>query len=199
LEYEFSGSDFTAANLIVFVCARGAHDGGREMERRTLIGGLLLSSGIVGVRCPVAARGWRDSEANEEAIWRLQNAHEFFPTAEFARPADRLYQIGIVSQLALTACLVANGWSDEDCRRHIGQDVGKAWFFANAGGLHFHSARFARLVPLLSPYGRWRSPAPFGAPETAMIDSDEARVAVSHLLAAVRARLVGAVAKGERP
>src|SRR3546814_3136265 len=38
------------------------------MERRTLIGGLLLSSGIIGVRWPVAARGRRDSAANEEAM-----------------------------------------------------------------------------------------------------------------------------------
>src|SRR3546814_21185615 len=77
------------------------------MERRTHIGGLLLSSGIIGVRWPVAARGRRDCEANEEAMWRLRNAHEFFPKADFVRPADLLYQVGIVSQLALTARLVA--------------------------------------------------------------------------------------------
>src|SRR3546814_9998613 len=79
------------------------------MERRTLIGGLLLSSGIIGVRWPVAARGRRDSEANEEAMWRLRNAHEFFPKADFVRPADLLYQVGIVSQLALPACRVGSG------------------------------------------------------------------------------------------
>src|SRR3546814_2885053 len=143
------------------------------MERRTLIGGLLLSSGIFGVRWPVAARGRRDSEANEEAMWRLRSAHEFFPKADFVRPADLLYQVGIVSQLALTACLVATGWSDDDCRRHVGQDVGKAFFLANGGGLQFHSESFARLMPLLSPYGRWRPPAAVDWWEGGTIDADE--------------------------
>jgi hypothetical protein len=168
------------------------------MERRTLIGGLLLSSGIVGVRYPVAARGWRDSEANEEAMWRLQNAHEFFPAAEFERPADLLYQLGIVSQLALTACLVATGWSDEDCRSNVGQDVGKAFFLANAGGLQFHSESFARLMPLLSPYGRWRPPAAVAWRELGTIDTNEVRLTVSRLLAAVRSHLADADAKGAR-
>ena len=168
------------------------------MERRTLIGGLLLGSGIVGVRCPVAARGWRDSEANEEAMWRLRNAHGFFPTAEFARPADQLYQIGIVSQMALTACLVATGWSDEHCRRNVGQDVGKAFFLANAEGLQFHSESFARLMPLLSPYGRWRPPATVDWRELGTFDADEARFTVSRLLAAVRSHLADADAKATR-
>ena len=168
------------------------------MERRTLIGGLLLGSGIVGVRCPVAARGWRDSEANEEAMWRLQNAHGFFPTAEFARPADQLYQIGIVSQMALTACLVATGWSDEDCRRNVGQDVGKAFFLANAEGLQFHSESFARLMPLLSPYGRWRPPATVDWRELGTIDADQVRFTVSRLLAAVRSHLVNTDSRAMR-
>ena len=168
------------------------------MERRTLIGGLLLSSGIIGVRWPVAARGRRDSEANEEAMWRLRNAHEFFPKADFLRPADLLYQVGIVSQLALTACLVATGWSDDDCRRHVGQDVGKAFFLANGGGLQFHSESFARLMPLLSPYGRWRPPAAVDWRERGTIDADEVRFTVSRLLAAVRSHLVSADAKATR-
>src|SRR3546814_12426391 len=46
------------------------------MERRTLIGGLLLSSGIIGVRWPVAARGRRDSEANEEAMRSAEHTSE---------------------------------------------------------------------------------------------------------------------------
>src|SRR3546814_15610545 len=124
------------------------------MERRTHIGGLLLSSGIIGVRWPVAARGRRDSEANEEAMWRLRNAHEFFPKADFVRPADLLYQEGIVSQLALTACLVATGWSDDDCRRQIGPDVRQAFFLASGGGLQFPSESVPPLAPLLHPYGR---------------------------------------------
>src|SRR3546814_13160787 len=106
---------------------------------------------------------------------RLRNAHEFFPKADFVRPADLLYQVGVVSQLALTACLVATGWSDDDCRRHVGQDVGKAFFLANGGGLQFHSESFARLMPLLSPYGRWRPPAAVDWRERGTIDAEEVR------------------------
>src|SRR3546814_12928131 len=61
------------------------------MERRTLIGGLLLSSGILGVRWPGDARGRRDGEAKEEAMWRRRNAPEFAPKADFGRPTDRVY------------------------------------------------------------------------------------------------------------
>src|SRR3546814_10595994 len=104
---------------------------------------------------------------------------EFFPKADFVRPADLLYQVGIVSQLALTACLVATGWSDDDCRRHVGQDVGKAFFLANGGGLQFHSESFARLMPLLSPYGRWRPPAAVDWRERGTIDADAVRFTVS--------------------
>lgn len=168
------------------------------MERRTLIGGLMLTSGIVGVRWPVAQRGPRDHEADEEAMWRLQNAHEFFPNADFVRPADLLYQIGIVSQLALTACLVATGWSDDDCRRHVGQDVGKAFFLANRIGLRFHSGSFARLAPLLSPYGRWRATATVDCRELGTIDADQVRFTVSRLLAAVRSHLVNTDSRAMR-
>lgn len=168
------------------------------MERRTLIGGLILTSGIIGGRWSVAPRGPRDREADEEAMWRLQNAHEFFPNADFVRPADLLYQIGIVSQLALTACLVATGWSDDDCRRHVGQDVGKAFFLANGIGLRFHSGSFARLAPLLSPYGRWRAPATVDWRELGTIDADQVRFTVSRLLAAVRSHLVNTDSRAMR-
>lgn len=165
------------------------------MERRTLVSGLLLGSWIVSARAPFTLGGSRDSEARDEAIWRLQNAREFFPTANFARPADFLYQVGIVSQLALTACLVSTGWSDDDCRRNVGQNVSKAFFLANAGGLQFHSESFARLMPLLSPYGRWRPPVAVDWLELGTIDADEVRFTVSRLLAAVLSHLAGAEAK----
>src|SRR3546814_16563956 len=83
--------------------------------------------------------------------------------------------LSIAAQLALTACVVADGWTDEDCRRRIGLDVGKAPFFAKAGGLQFDSDSFARIVPLLSPYGRWRSPAMGGH-----IDRKSTRLNSSH-------------------
>ncbi len=161
------------------------------MERRTFIGGLPMAAGIVGVSCLPAAPNSPDNDRHEEALWRLQNARAFFPKGEFLRPGDLLYQLGIVSQLALTACVVADGWTDEDCRRRIGLDVGKAHFFAKAGGLQSDSDRFARLVPLLSPYGQWRSPATGAHIDIGTIDADAAKSAVSQLLMAVRSHLVG--------
>src|SRR3546814_11146059 len=52
-----------------------------------------------------------------------------------------------------TTLFLSDGWTDEDCRRRIGLDDGKAHFFAKAGGLQFDSDSFARIVPLLQPYG----------------------------------------------
>ncbi|EZP82459.1 hypothetical protein BV97_01956 [Novosphingobium resinovorum] len=168
------------------------------MERRTLTGGLLVASGIVGVSCAGVQRGFLDDEGNEDALWRLGNAQEFFPTGDFRRPGDLLYQLGIVSQLALTACVVATGWTDEDCRRRIGQDIAKAHFYATAGGLQFESDTFARLIPLLSPYGRWRWPATVAAVAIGNVDAGEIKFAVSQLLGAVRLHLVSADGKATR-
>lgn len=161
------------------------------MERRTLIGGVLAASGVVGMSCSGIEREAADNEGREEALWRLQNATAFFPKREFERTGDLLYQLGIVSQLALTACVIADGWTDEDCRRRIGQDVGKAYFYAKAKGLRFDSDGFAQLIPLLSPYGRWRSPATGAFFEVGKIDTGETKVAVSQLLITVRSHLVG--------
>ncbi len=165
------------------------------MERRTLTGGLLVASGIVGASCADVQRGLPDDEGSKDALWRLANAQEFFPTGDFRRPGDLLYRLGIVSQLALTACVVATGWTDEDCRRRIGQDIAKAYFYAKAGGLQFESDSFTRLIPLLSPYGRWRSPATVAAVALGNVDAGEIKFAVSQLLEAVRSYLVSADGK----
>ena len=165
------------------------------MERRTFVGGLPIAAGMVGVISLSAEPSSLDNEKHKAARWRLQNARAFFPKGEFVRAGDLLYQLGIASQLALTACVVADGWTDEDCRRRIGLDVGKAHFFAKAGGLQSDSDRFARLVPLLSPYGRWRSPATEALVEVEKFDAGGAKSAVSQLLTAVRSHLVGAAGK----
>lgn len=161
------------------------------MERRTFFGGLPIAAGMVGVSLLSAETSSLDNERHKDARWRLQNARAFFPKGEFVRAGDLLYQLGIASQLALTSCLVLDGWPDEDCRRRIGLDVGKAYFFAKVGGLQFDSESFARLVPLLSPYGRWRSPVTGGHIDVGTIDAGSAKVAVSQLLIAVWSHLVG--------
>ena len=166
------------------------------MERRTFIGGLNAAAGIVGVGYIGTTPNLPDDDRHEHARWRLQNARAFFPKGEIVRAGDLLYQLGIVSQLALTACVIAEGWTDDDCRRRIGLDVGKALFFAKAAGLQFDSDRFARLVPLLSPYGRWRSPPTSGRIQVGTIDPG-AKAAVSELLVSVQSHLVGADGEGE--
>ena len=165
------------------------------MERRTFVGGLPIAAGMVGVISLSAEPSSLDNEKHKAARWRLQNARAFFPKGEIVRAGDLLYQLGIVSQLALTACVIAEGWTDDDCRRRIGLDVGKALFFAKAAGLQFDSDRFARLVPLLSPYGRWRSPPTSGRIQVGTIDPG-AKAAVSELLVSVQSHLVGADGEG---
>src|SRR3546814_11697046 len=98
-----------------------------------------------------------------------------------------------------TTLFLSDGWTDEDCRRRIGLDVGKAHFFAKADGLQFDSDSFARIVPLLSPYGRWRSPAMGGHIDAGTIDAGAAKNAVSQLLIAVRSHLVGGEGKAAGP
>jgi len=160
------------------------------MERRALVGGILIWSGLICGSAPASMRGQRKKEADEEAMWRLQNAREFFPAANIIGPADLLYRLGIVSQLALTACLVAAGWSDDDCRRYVGQDVGKAFRLAKAKGLQFHSENFQRLTPLLSQYGRWRSPSAAASSELSALDGNESRASLANLLVSVRSHLI---------
>src|SRR3546814_1184718 len=80
------------------------------MERRTFVGGLPIAAGMVGVISLSAEPSSLDNEKHKAARWRLQNARAFFPKGEFVRAGDLLYQLGIASQLALTACVVADGW-----------------------------------------------------------------------------------------
>jgi len=45
------------------------------------------------------------------------------------------YAIAIATELALKAFLVAQGWSDDRCRRDVRHDLQKALVFAEAAGL----------------------------------------------------------------
>src|SRR3546814_14556270 len=76
-----------------------------------------------------------------------------------------------------TTLFLSDGWTDEDCRRRIGLDVGKAHFFAKADGLQLDSDSFARIVPLLSPSGRWRSQARAGHSDPGTIAARAANTA----------------------
>lgn len=45
------------------------------------------------------------------------------------------YAMAIATELVLKAFLVAQGWSDDRCRRHVRHDLEKALAFAKAEGL----------------------------------------------------------------
>lgn len=99
---------------------------------------------------------------------RYHNAEGFFRSpSPFGEEldGDRIYSIGIVIQLGLSAHLLDVGFDDQWCARHIGLHVSRSLSLANETGLSFNPAGFELLTALLSPYGKWRD-----APRTAVLD-----------------------------
>lgn len=99
---------------------------------------------------------------------RYHNAEGFFYSAsQFGDEpdGDRLYSIGIVIQLGLSAHLLDVGFDDRWCARNIGLHISRSLALANATGLGFDPVGFELLTALLSPYGKWRN-----APRAAVLD-----------------------------
>jgi hypothetical protein len=99
---------------------------------------------------------------------RYHNAEGFFRPANSPNglvDADRLYSVGIVIQLGLSAHLLDVGFDDQWCARHIGLHISRSLSLANATGLGFDPAHFKLLAALLSPYSKWRE-----APSNAALD-----------------------------
>lgn len=99
---------------------------------------------------------------------RYHNAEGFFHSAHpFGDEpnGDRLYSIGIVIQLGLSAHLLDVGFDDRWCARHIGLHISRSLALANETGLGFNLAGFELLTALLSPYGKWRN-----APRATVLD-----------------------------
>lgn len=161
------------------------------MERRTVMLGSLVGMGLATAARPFDGLEDPGRSSGEDAAYRLQRAGDFLPAHHFDRLGDFLYRVGIVAQLALTACLIDVGWSDENCRQRIGLNVAKALFFARAAGLRFQSDHFDQLVPLLSPYGGWRLAPNAEAVKVAVIDVDDTIGTMDVLLEAVRSFLAG--------
>lgn len=95
--------------------------------------------------------------------FRYHNAESFFLGIEngiVRHPTDRLYQIGIVLQLALSSHLLDVGFADAWCARHIGVNVARSLAHANATGLGFKTTDMELLTAILSPYGKWRNASP---------------------------------------
>jgi len=90
---------------------------------------------------------------------RYHNAEGFFHSASplgDEPDGDRLYSIGIVIQLGLSAHLLDVGFDDRWCARHIGLHISRSLALANETGLGFNPPGFQLLTALLSPYGKWR-------------------------------------------
>jgi hypothetical protein len=91
---------------------------------------------------------------------RYHNAEGFFRSAHTSGDepdGDRLYSIGIVIQLGLSAHLLDVGFDDQWCARHIGLHVSRSLAVANETGLGFNPVGFELLTALLSPYCKWRN------------------------------------------
>lgn len=90
---------------------------------------------------------------------RYHNAEGFFQSASplgDELDGNRLYSIGIVIQLGLSAHLLDVGFDDGWCARHVGLHISRSLALANQTGLGFNPAGFELLTALLSPYGKWR-------------------------------------------
>lgn len=102
----------------------------------------------------------RTREGRQLSRIRYHNAESFFAPVEQGfpfRPSDRLYQIGIAVQLALSSHLLDVGFGDAWCAKNIGLYVNKSLEHANATGLGHDGSELRRLADILSPYGRWRN------------------------------------------
>ncbi|MBY8826587.1 hypothetical protein [Hephaestia mangrovi] len=138
-------------------------------SRRTMLAGLAVAPVAVTplalssdapsqstVRLPPLQRS-RDGRALSR--FRYHNAEGFFAGLEHGgarRTHRRLYQIGIVQQLALSAHLLDVGFDDRWCAHHIGLRVARSLELANATGLDFRSPDETLLATLLTPYSKWR-------------------------------------------
>jgi hypothetical protein len=102
----------------------------------------------------------RSREGRHLSRVRYHRAESFFAPVEQGFPEgtnDRLYQVGIVLQLALSSHLLDVGFSDAWCAQTIGLYVNRSLERANATGLGHDCPDLKSLAEFLSPYGRWRN------------------------------------------
>ena len=88
----------------------------------------------MGSRGLVAAR---DIDRHLAAVF-FANGEGFLPgdvSGDRGDAREICYAIAIATELALKAFLVAQGWSDDRCRRDVRHDLEKALAFARAAGL----------------------------------------------------------------
>jgi hypothetical protein len=101
----------------------------------------------------------RTREGRRLSRIRYHNAESFFAPVEqgfLSRQSDRLYQVGITLQLALSSHLLDVGFDDAWCAKNIGLHVNRSLEHANATRLGHDCPELTRLAEMLSPYGRLR-------------------------------------------
>lgn len=117
--------------------------------------------------------------------FRYHNAESFFLGIEIGvvpHPTDRLYQIGIVLQLGLSAHLLDVGFADAWYPHHIGLNVARSLAHANATGLGFKTTDMELLAAILSPYGKWRNASPRDVAPDFPFSTEELRMLTRALL-----------------
>src|SRR3546814_1353653 len=120
------------------------------------------SSDVCSSDLPIVRR--RTKQGRSDSKFRYHNAEHFLLSIERGFAHGRchlLYQTGIVLQLAISAHLFDVGFTDDWCRRHIGLRIAKSLGYANATGFNYHDADTNLLAAILTPYGKWRNPAPW--------------------------------------
>ncbi|MCA0276201.1 MAG: hypothetical protein LCH86_09365 [Proteobacteria bacterium] len=83
------------------------------------------------------------------------NGEGFLPSAALADRGDAretCYAIAIASELVLKAFLVAQGWSDDRCRREIRHDLEKGLACALAAGLEKTPSELGYVIGVLNAY-----------------------------------------------
>lgn len=127
----------------------------------------------------------RSRKGRNDSRFRYHNAESFFLGIEkgiVRHPHDRLYQTGIVLQLALSSHLLDVGFTDQWCARRVGLNVARSLACANATGFGFELAEFDLLAAILSPYCKWRFPQPRQRTEDFPFDAAEIRALTRTLL-----------------
>ena len=147
-------------------------------SRRALLGAFAAASAAIITAPATPATLRREFEAWDDkpivlrrtklgrraSRFRYHNAEHFFLSIEkgFTHGrSDLLYQTGIVLQLGISAHLFDVGFTDDWCRQYIGLRIAKSLGYANATGFDYHDPDTNLLAAILTPYGKWRNPAPW--------------------------------------
>jgi len=147
-------------------------------SRRALLGAFAATSAVIATTPTTAEilrqefEAWNDkpislrrtAEGRSNSEFRYHNAERFFAIVEEGVIHDRfdlLYQTGIAMQLGISAHLLDVGFTDEWCRRYIGLRIAKSLAYANSTGFDYRDPDTDLLAAILTPYGKWRHPAPW--------------------------------------